>query len=167
MSMWQLRLSVKKPRLLATFCPGGSSSWRVLARASKMEVVTKWKCSVRVIWVQPCCLQASMTPLVVSSYCSQGLSLGPYQWVLCTVRDNQVGYYVFNSQLYNMFFWSLDVPTVPHFPRYDSFLSSSKTPRILQLRQEFLALPCWGRKDVLEQWGRQQGWKCHFLYFPN
>ena len=50
MGTWQLRLSMKKPRLLATFSPGGTSSWRVLARASQMEVATKWKFPVRVSW---------------------------------------------------------------------------------------------------------------------
>lgn len=49
LDMWQLKLSMKKPRLPAIFCLGGSSSWRVLARASQKEMATEWKCSVRVL----------------------------------------------------------------------------------------------------------------------
>lgn len=40
-----------------------------------------------------------------------------------------------------LFFWSLVVPSIPHFAQYDSFLLIFQTPGVLQLREDFLLYP--------------------------
>lgn len=88
-----------------------------------------------------------MTPLVLASSCNQGLSLQPYPQVLYTVHDSlQIGYCVFNSLLYNVFFLSLSVSTAAHFAHYDSFLPSFETLQFCSQDRIFLPFHAEGGK---------------------